>query len=313
MNDPGVRTRNIAIAAVLIVGALLVVGFWQKDALFGPSEPVLPTDPLPLGSVPPGERPMPPVAAGDPSAGDLSSMDLLGDPPGVAEQRWADALGQPPAWPADLASPSCSEVEREVEALCRTLDDRSDLRVAGEGSPCDFLMEAARELARRPPAVSAELRSHAAMLGNVYHLFRVLGRERLGLLRDLVREEGELAEPAAFVIYRWWMSRDSCTEESDEPIGVESFYDYAGYTFQSVGGQAYMRRRSPRLEALTCFYGLHGLDVAISGGHNPDGIDLLPELERCRLLVATQPLLLARHYSDELERIAARWRAKRPS
>lgn len=296
--DGAMRVRNVLIAAILVGAAVLFVALWKRDTLFGEGQQPLPSE----RSAP--QRALPPSAA-TPAVPTPEQID-------EAEQRWVEAVGHPMAWPQQLARPACDEVDEEMETLCRALDDRPRLRVAGEGSPCEFLREAALELAARPPAVSAELHSHTAMLGNVFHLFRVLGRERLGLLRDLVHDEGALAEPAAFVLYRWWISRDACDDQDAGEVGLESFYEYAGFAFQSIGGQAYLRRRPPRIEALACFYGLHGLDVAISSGHNPGGLDLLPELERCRVLVATQSLLLSGDYGAELERIAERWRARRP-
>ena len=43
-----------------------------------------------------------------------------------------------------------------------------------------------------------------------------------------------------------------------------ALYDYAGFFFNTLGGQAYLRRRTPRVESLVCFYalqvGVPGLD-----------------------------------------------------
>lgn len=288
-----VRTRNavVALAIVVLLGALLLL--WKGEEWFGAGRQA-----TPAGAV---SRPAERAADTGPPT-----------PPESVAETWPGWVGSPPQWPLDLGRPDCAEVDREVETLCRSLDDRPELRVAGEGSPCEFLRQAARDLAARPPAVSGEIGA-VSMVDNVFHLFRVLGRDRIRLLRPLVTEKADLAEPAALVLYRWWIGREACGGGEWGEIGLESFYDYAAFAFQTMGGQAYLRRRAPRIEALACFYGLEGVDLADTRGHNPFGVDLSPEIARCSALVETQGFVWTDRYRRELERIANRWRARRPS
>lgn len=289
---PGpLRARNVVIAAVLAALALALLVLWKRPERGAPA----PRE-GPAPSVEQHQAPPPGSAA--PVGGDV-------------ERRWRAWLGHAPQWPARLAEPPCDEIAGEAEALCAAIDDRAELRVAGEGSPCDYLRAALRELAARPPAATDELRDPSTIAANVSHLFRVLGRRRLALLRTLLEEDPDLAEPAAFVIYRWWISRDACEPAGTSAVGLDSFYDYATFGFRSLGGQAYLRRRSPKVEALACFYGLHGLDLADRRGHNPRGFDPSAELDRCRTLLSTQPLDRSADYRRELDAIAERWKAKR--
>jgi hypothetical protein len=90
-------------------------------------------------------------------------------------------------------------------------------------------------------------------------------------------------------------------------VSRATLYAYAGFFFNTLGGQAYLRRRSPRIEALACFYGLEALDGAIRAGHNPYGLDPRPEIPRCRDLVATQEFVFSERYVAELDAISRRW------
>jgi len=224
------------------------------------------------------------------------------------ERQWAALMGSPPLWPADGNDPAdCDEVERSLQQVCRAFEARPYLH--RHDDLCGLLRQIAEELAARPPALSSELRSHDAVVGNVFHLFRVLGRERLGALRQLLREEDRLAEPLAMATYRWLVSRERCTN-GDTPVSSDVLYDYSSFLFNTMGGQAYMRRRSPEVEALACYYALQVIDEAVERGHNPWGVDPRPEIARCRQLVAGQPFVFRDRYSDSLMGMERRWAQK---
>ena len=87
-------------------------------------------------------------------------------------------------------------------------------------------------------------------------------------------------------------------------------YAYSGFLFNTMGGQAYLRRRTPRTEALACFYALQVLDQAIAAGHNPEGLDPRTEIPRCRALLDSQPLVFSARYVDTLDRMARRWETR---
>jgi hypothetical protein len=229
-----------------------------------------------------------------------------------AEGRWAELMGQPPSWPAEFAEPSdCSAVEADLARICAVLDSRDYLSgIELPGGVCGLIQQASIELASRPPQVTSELKSYSTILSNVFHLFRVLGRERTRLLQQLVADEGVAAEPAAMALYRWLVSRESCARSGRTPLRREVLYDYGAFLFQTMGGQAYLRRRTPGTEALASFYALLLVDRAVEQNHNPHGIDLRPEIRRTRDLLSTEPLVFRERYLALLERMAARWEAR---
>lgn len=227
----------------------------------------------------------------------------------VAEPREIEPVKAPPnpdepvwVWREPLDEPhDCDAVERDLEAFCAVLD-AGPHGLDGRRS-CDVITEAVVALAAQPPRASAELRRHADVLRNVHHAFRVLGRERLGELRRLAGDRA-LVEPGALALYRWIRSRERC----DGPdVASTVMYDYASFAFTTLGGQAYLRRRAPAVEALACFWALHALDRSIAEGHNPNGVDPRFEIDRCSQLVATQPLLFRDRYAERLADMSDRW------
>jgi hypothetical protein len=168
----------------------------------------------------------------------------------------------------------------------------------------------AEELAAHPPAIASELKSYQTMLQNVFHLSRVAGRKRIEQARRILWEEHELAEPAAMTVYRWLVSRERCSRSGRTAITTEALYDYAGFLFTTMGGQAYLRRRSPRVEGLTSFYALAVLERARESGYDPAGIDPRGEIQRTRALLAAQPLVFRERYLAQLDRMAESWKKR---
>lgn len=223
--------------------------------------------------------------------------------PSEAERAWAELFGEAPSWPEDFSSPqSCQAVEEQLMKLCLHLDAPGE-----EGGSCTLLKQAAEALAARPPVLDSELRQLESVLGNTFHLFRVLHGERMDRARRLLREEGGLAEPAAMTIYRWLITRERCARSGKTAIRMAPLYDYACFLFQSIGGQAYLRRRSPEVEALASFYALLIVDRALEQKHNPHGLDPRPEIRRTRQLIADSHFLFEARYLERLDDMSRRW------
>ena len=296
--------RNWTIGVIVLVVALAATTWWYmgRSGTTEPTDTALREDSRAAAAGGPPGRPFergPEGAVGPP----VAEVEV-----GERELQWEAILGSPPRWPDDLNDPAdCEEVERSMQQVCRALEARPYLHRYED--LCGLLRQVAEEVTSRPPSLTSELASYDDLVGNVFHLFRVLGRERMGVLRQLLREEEQLAEPLAMAMHRWLISRESCTK-GDTPVSLEALYDYSSFLFNTMGGQAYLRRRSPEVEALACFYALQVIDEAVGRGHNPWGVDPRPEISRCRGLVASQPLVFGDRYSDLLTGMERDWARK---
>jgi hypothetical protein len=304
-NPPRKETRWARIVPFLIVlAAVAVLVVWY----FGPWGPT-------SGE----ERPAAPAAAAESAAPDPAGEADPGEIPpeeedgtAFARRDWERALGPVPPWPRDLLEAgSCADLRSETEALCELLDSRPYLREASlQGGACALLSAAGSALAARPPAAAGELRDLEVFLANVFHFFRVLGEDRIHLMRRALREEEALAEPLAFHLFRWAASRPRCGEGAERALSSPVLYDYGVFLLRTMGGQAYLRRRAPRVEALTTFYALVLLDDAVRRGHDPEGIDLLRDIRRCHQMLSEQDLVYRGRYLDVLDSMDARWSAR---
>jgi len=274
---------------VFVATVVLVVLGWLWTKREGPPRPAEPEA---------SSAPAPPPSTATPP------------PPSPLEQEWLDATGAAPEWPADFGHPSsCAAALESVRSIAATIDARDPGDGAGGGEPTfDLILDSAAALERKTPSVSGRIDDGKALHANVVHLFLALGPERLARLVQLSRRQGSLAEPLALALYQWLQAGDASCPQGAKPPRPETQYAYAGFLLQTIGGQAYLRRRSPRLEALTSVYALLVADAAIARGTNPAGLDLRPEIERCKALMAEQPLVFRERYLELLSDLEARWR-----
>jgi hypothetical protein len=300
-----IKVRNLLTAGLIVVVVMVWATWWQwdrlRDGLCGP----------------PGEGAD--AIAVEPTPGEVTPMEestaALGDRQAAladAEQRWTEWTGAPPRFPDDFTSPQdCAAVEQELARACDALDAAGYLQAAGQtiGS-CRLIRQVAEELARRPPKLASELRSYESILANVFHLFRTLGRPRVEALREIVREEEDHAEPLAMALYRWLVSRETCARSGQTPIRTAPLYDYSSFLFVTMGGQAYLRRRPPEIEALASFYALLLLDRAVERDHNPHGVDPRAEIRRTRELLEARPLVFGDRYRTLLDEMEERWKQR---
>lgn len=227
---------------------------------------------------------------------------------GPLEQAWVDVTGGPPEWPEDFGQPAgCNEEVDRLRGLMLPLDGQDYIRdwqlPAGTFG---LFIDATGELASGSPQLGFRLGDSGAVHSNVTHLVRVLGARRTARLALLAARESARAEPLALSIYQWLQAGDSCAADVRPPSAAAQ-YDYAAFLLQTIGGQGYLRRRAPRIEALISFYTLLIADASISRGYDPQGLELLPEIARCRALIETQPLVFRDHYIELLDTMQRRW------
>lgn len=242
---------------------------------------------------------------------------LPAQPPQLSQQeiaseevrRWAELTGSYPQWPEDLLAPrDCAEVEEDLKAICSELDRRPYL--AGhlpEGGSFEMLKTALRDLSSVVPVASGEMRRPDAVVANVFHFYRVLGSNRIALINQIMANEEAISEPMAMAFYRWVVSQERCNPKGAIfPRGA--LLDYAAFLVNTMGGQGYLRRRSPKIASLAAFYALVALDDAAKGGSNPHGVDLRPHISFCKSLLSRQRLVFRDRYLQILEEMEERWK-----
>lgn len=191
--------------------------------------------------------------------------------------------------PAD-AEVRCSEIEDRVHDFLSYLNKEAyvqDLESDTDIYECfETLME---KLSSDPPIPAGEGLDSLTMTKNVYHFYRVLDEDEIRLAKQILRNEAEHLEINMDTFFQWLMPPDSCPEMDQARPSFDVLYQYAGFFLNTIGGRAYLFRRSTPVRLLTSYYALLIIHEADKRGINTYGIDIFPEISRLAKEISVYP------------------------
>ena len=178
--------------------------------------------------------------------------------------------------PAD-AEDRCSEIEDRVQDL----ETDTDIYERFE-----TLME---KLSSQPPIPAGEGLDSLTMTKNVYHFYRVLDEDEIRLTKQILKNEAEYLEINLETFFQWLMPADPCPDLDLARPSLDVLYPYAGFFLNTIGGRAYLFRRSTPVRLLTSYYSLLIVHEAEKRGENTYGIDIFPEISRLAREISVYP------------------------
>jgi hypothetical protein len=221
--------------------------------------------------------------------------------------RLSEIFGTPPAEGQAPDKPvGAVGVEAQVLAFFNYLDSRDYVKAYGlEGGSYRQYVLAVEELTASFPKVAGETESMYTMLKSVSHFFRVLGKNRVQLVADVLKQDGDIMEPAMRIFYQWHAG------PSDKLKGkpnLQTLYQYASYLTETLGGRSYVMRRGSKIRLLTTYYCVLILDRANDQKMNPNGVDIRPLIASTDQEIRNHTGLNSRkQYLAELEKLARKY------
>ncbi len=174
----------------------------------------------------------------------------------------------------------CTKMEDQALSFFNYLDSRSYLSEQNiDGGSAGFFRECAALLMANPPINIAEMQEIFRLVKNVTHFYRVLGRDRLSLAKNLLAAEELILEPAMAVFYARIVECGKPLPGDAHPLPIERLYDYAGYFLNTLGGRSYLLRRESKLRMLVSYYAIIIVDRANDEKFNRYGIDVRPYID----------------------------------
>jgi hypothetical protein len=110
------------------------------------------------------------------------------------------------------------------------------------------------------------------------HFFRVLGKKRVNLTREVLQNEDEILESVMQTFYLWATDETADREKTGQPT-LKTLYAYSGFFLNTLAGKSYLFRRNSKIRLLTTYYSILILDRANDEQLNPAGIDIRPHIE----------------------------------
>jgi hypothetical protein len=199
----------------------------------------------------------------------------------IPKEKLAEVFGEETLEvPSETHENSLEETERQIAAFFAYLDNKEYVQAYElSGGTYDQYERSVQKLSANFPVVTGETDSLYNLFLNIAHFYRVLGKKRLYLVRDILQNESEIIESVMKTFYRWYtFDREIPGNLKGRPT-IGALYQYAGYFLKTLGGRSYLLRRDSKTRILTTFYCVRILDLANDKGLNSDGIDIRPHIE----------------------------------
>jgi cell division protein FtsB len=186
--------------------------------------------------------------------------------------------------------PSFAEVEGHIMAFFSYMDDQEYVQSYKfkEGTYHQYQI-AIKKLSSKLPIITGEISSLYNIVRNVAHFYRVMGKERVLLIKQLLQNESEVIESVMRTFYLWFTMDDEGQFTVQGRPSMRNMYEYAGYILNTLGGRSYLLRRDPKVRTLTTYYCVLMLDKANDEELNSKGIDIRPYIGSSLMEIENQP------------------------
>lgn len=174
----------------------------------------------------------------------------------------------------------CNKITAQTIAFFQYLDSKSYLIWPGINARAEDLFENVfKQLAAHPPTNVGEMDNLYNLIRNVTHLYRVLGKDRVDLIKQILTSESAVMEPAMAVMFAWMTT---CSAGDNHPMDtkqLDSLYQYACFFLNTMGGRSYLLRRDSKTRMLINYYALLIIDMANDAKINAYGLDIRPHID----------------------------------
>ena len=202
-------------------------------------------------------------------------------------------------------SMECSQLEESLRSFCSYLDGTDILRSQETYRDSWALFEdILADLQKTPPSVGGEVYRPSTIIENSFYFFRLLRRKRINIVREVLKYEGDMAEPLIGVLYYWILNGRQCDKPATSDSTLKMMYKYSAFFLNTLGGHSYLYRRDSKIRALTSYYANLVIHEANLQGLNEFGLDLryflplvLDDIQSCG------DLLYAEEYLETLSKL----------
>jgi hypothetical protein len=145
------------------------------------------------------------------------------------------------------------------------------------------------------------------VLKNVFYFYRVLGKQRVSLIKDILENESDIIEPLMRTFYQWFAAKNKNPKLTSARPSIEQLYVYACFLLETLGGRNYLFRRNPKIRILTSYYCVLIIDQANIDGVNSNGVDIRPHI---KLVLEDMTLQVDLNYKNQYFMILEKLRKK---
>jgi len=205
----------------------------------------------------------------------LSEQMVTQNPAVLTKSEMTDVFGVDKTEATD-----CSTITNQLVAFFQYLDSKAYLIWPGSTLRAEELFEElyAKAIAQ-PPINVGEMENLNSLRRNVTHLYRILGKDHIELLKVIVQSESAVIEPAMAVMHTWLVVCSDQGAGDAEKQHLKQIYPYAAYFLNTLGGRSYLLRRDSKVRMLVNYYAVLTVDMANDSNYNAYGLDIRPYID----------------------------------
>jgi len=227
----------------------------------------------------------------------------------IPERKLKEVFGSESALVKEEQLLDFEEIEQQIKAFFSYLDEQDYVQAYElKGGTYQQFQLVLKKLSAQPPSITEETASLYNLYRNMAHFFRVLGKKRVNLTRDVLQNEGEILESAMQTFYLWTTDETGDKAITGQPT-LKTLYSYSAFFLNTLAGRSYLLRRDSKIRILTTYYSVLILDKANDEQLNPGGIDIRPHIEFLLNDLQSQiGLLHQKQYLTELIQLADKYK-----
>lgn len=197
----------------------------------------------------------------------------------IPEHKLKEVFGSDSAIVKEEEPLGFEEIDQQIKAFFSYLDEQDYVQAYQlKGGTYQQFQQVLKKISANPPSITEETASLYNLYRNMAHFFRVMGKKRVNLTRDVLQNEDEILESAMQTFYLWATDETADKEKTGQPK-LKTLYTYSGFFLNTLAGKSYLLRRNSKIRLLTTYYSILILDRANDEQLNPVGFDIRPHIE----------------------------------
>ena len=227
----------------------------------------------------------------------------------VPQQKLKEVFGSESDTRPSEGPLSNEDIEQQIKAFFSYLDEQDYVQAyeLKSGTYQQF-QQVLKKLSENPPNVTAETASLYNLYRNMAHFYRVMGKKRVLLVRDILQNEAEILESVMQTFYLWLVYQNGDKVSTQRP-SLNEMYAYSGFFLNTLAGKSYLLRRDSKIRLLTTYYSILILDKANDENLNSNGIDIRPHIEFLTRDFQSQiGIIHQKQYLLQLEQLADKYK-----
>jgi len=227
----------------------------------------------------------------------------------IPQKKISEIFGEKSEYLSSDAKIDCKSLEAQILTFFKYLGDQAYVSpYKGQDGVRELYQEVLDAFAESPPMLSGEMEDLISLIRNVTHMYRLLGKERIGVIKNILRNEADIIESVLAIFYIYTLPAERCEKRILAVPTLEVLYQYSGYFLNTLAGRSYLLRRDSKVRVLLTYYAVLVLDRANDETLNPFGIDIRPFIDVSYYEIGNQRVLVyQKQYLVELERLREKY------